>query len=69
MDAASLFSVSDEEYAKDVSQDSVFVSRWLNITGTNPGLGLLAWGRVWCSPPRFTKKERGIMQEGDLLYT
>lgn len=63
-DTVLLSCLSAVKYSRDVSQDSVFFPSWLNVTGVNPGLGLLAAGRRWCSPPLFTKKERGIIQEG-----
>lgn len=47
-------------YSRDVSQAPALFSSSLNITAVAPGLGLLATWRRWCSPPRFTKKERGI---------
>lgn len=63
-DTGSTSACSVAEYCRDPPQDSTFCSSWLNSSGVVPGLGLLAEGRRWCSPPRFTKKDRGITQRG-----
>ena len=63
MDTVWLSGDSAVEYTRDESQGPIFFFSWLNVTGINPGLELPAVGRGWCSPPRFTKKDRGIVQD------
>lgn len=52
------------EYFKEVFKDPNGFCSWLNVTGLDPGPGLPAAGRGWCRPPRFTRKERGMIQKG-----